>query len=74
MLFSTQHARLTPHIYVFVVFLVQITMVKVHMKAAASKTRLFKALQDQAPVTLKDFVAGYRGAMSHIPLSGVGDV
>ena len=57
-----------------VTFVIQIMMVKVHMKAAARKTPSFKALQNQAPVTLEDFVTGYRGALSHIPLAGVGHV
>ena len=47
---------------------VQIMMVKVHLKAAAGKTRSFKALQKQAPVTLDEFLAGYSDAMFHIPV------
>ena len=49
--------------------LVQMIMVKEHMKKAARKTRSFEALQKQAPVTVDEFLAGYRDAMFHIPLA-----
>ena len=48
---------------------IQATMIKVHMKAAARKTRSFNALQNQAPVTLEGFMTGFRSAMFHIPVA-----
>lgn len=51
----------------FVAFVSQMMMIKAYMKTAAGKTRSFKALQNQAPVTLEGFLTGFRSAMFHIP-------
>ena len=42
-------------------------MVKVPLRAAAKTVRSFKALQEQAPITLAEFLHGYREAMAGIP-------
>lgn len=41
---------------------------KVPIRAAAKTVESFKALQAQAPITLGEFLNGYREAMADIPV------
>lgn len=45
----------------------QVVMIKVPLLAAAKTVRSFKVLEEQAPVTLVEFLGGYRDAMADIP-------
>ncbi|CAN0297444.1 unnamed protein product [Pylaiella littoralis] len=45
-------------------------MVKIPLMAAAEKVWSFKDLEQVAPTTLEEFLAGYRGAMGDIPAGG----
>lgn len=42
-------------------------MMKVPLQAAAKTVRSFKALQEHAPITLAEFLDGYRNVMAIIP-------